>query len=85
MDILHRVAGLQLDHADLINKIMLTYNEIRDVLLSNPPSKVAIYDGNIEITIFGASTNPSDNYIWVAPYNGQQFKITEIHTLKILS
>ena len=63
---------------------MLTFEEIKIALLSNPPSKVAIVGESGEIPIFGASTTPSDGHIWVAPYTGTQFKINENHSLKII-
>ena len=64
---------------------MLTFEEIKTALLFYPPTKVAISSGSNDIAIFGASTNPSDNYIWVAPFAGEQFKITPDHSLKILN
>lgn len=64
---------------------MLTYEEIKNALLGNPSRKVAIHDGNMDIPIYGASTIGTNSTIFVAPYDGNQFAITENHTLKILS
>ncbi len=63
---------------------MLTYNEIQNALLSNPPTKVAISNGREDIPIYGAGTSPANPYIWVSPYSGEAFKITEEHTIIIL-
>lgn len=63
---------------------MLTYNEIQNALLSNPPTKVVISNGSEDIPIYGAGTSPANPYIWVSPYSGEAFKITEEHTIKIL-
>jgi hypothetical protein len=63
---------------------MLTYNEIQNALLSNPPTKVAISNGSEDIPIYGAGTSPANPYIWVSPYSGEAFKITEEHTIIIL-
>jgi len=63
---------------------MLTYNEIQDALMSNPPTKVAISGGGEDIPIYGAGKSPANPYIWVSPYNDNAFKITEEHTIKIL-
>jgi ABC-type Zn uptake system ZnuABC Zn-binding protein ZnuA len=63
---------------------MLTYNEIKNTLLSNPPTKVAITGGSEDIPIYGAETGPANPHIWVFPHNGNKFKITEQHTIKIL-
>jgi hypothetical protein len=64
---------------------MLTYNEIQDALMSNMPTKVAITSGSEDIPIYGAGKSPANPYIWVSPYTGSAFKITEQHTIKILS
>ena len=64
---------------------MLTYETIKDALLTNPPGKVAITDGITDIPIFGASTSEADLRITVAPYTGVQFKLTDIHELKIIN
>lgn len=65
---------------------MITYNEIRDELLSNPKHKVAVSSASIDIPVYGASLQASNMEIWVVPSNGNaQFKLTEDYTLKILS
>ncbi|NBP67156.1 MAG: hypothetical protein EBR30_00970 [Cytophagia bacterium] len=64
---------------------MLTYETIKDALLTNPPGKVIITDGVTNIPIFGASTSEADPSITVAPYTGVQFKLTDTHELKIIN
>ena len=63
---------------------MLTYNEIQDALLSNAPTKVTISSGSEDVPIYGAGKSPANPHIWVSPYTGSVFKITEEHTLKIV-
>ena len=64
---------------------MITYDEIKNALLSNPLRTVAISDGNSDILVYGASTTGTDSTILVAPYEGNQFAITSNHTIKIIS
>ena len=63
---------------------MLTYNEIKNALLSNSITKVAITNGSEDIPIYGAETGPANPHIWAHPHTGDKFKITEEHTIKIL-
>ena len=63
---------------------MLTYNEIGDALMNNPPHKVAITSGSLDAQIYGVGESPTSGGIWVTPYGGAKFKITIEHTLTIL-